>query len=102
MSVGSLRRDLRQPMVVLSTTVLVIGILGFLYWARAVAIPVALAIFLTFILSPAVTILRRHRFTRVPAVSLVILTGIAAVLLIAGLISWQVTGLVQELPAHKD
>jgi len=102
MSVGTLRRDLRQPLVVLSTTVLVIGILGFMYWARAVAIPLALAIFLTFILSPAVTFLRRHGLTRVPAVLLVVLTGIAVVLLVTGLISWQVAALAQELPNHQD
>jgi predicted PurR-regulated permease PerM len=101
MSVGTLRRDLRQPLVVLSTTVLVIGIFGFMNWARAVAIPLALAIFLTFILSPAVTVLRRHGLGRVPAVLLVVLTSIAVVLLVAGLISWQVTALAQELPDHQ-
>jgi predicted PurR-regulated permease PerM len=101
MSVGSLRRDLRQPLIVLSTTVLVIGILGFMYLARAVVIPLALAVFLTFILSPGVTLLRRHGLGHVPAVFIVVLTAIAVVLLVAGLISWQVTALAQELPDHR-
>jgi hypothetical protein len=39
-----------------------------LYWLQAVLIPMAMAILLTFLLSPLVGILQRRRLGRVPAV----------------------------------
>lgn len=75
-------------------------IVAFLYWARGVVIPFALAVFLAFILGPVVNTLRRWRLGRIPSVLLVV-SG--AVLIAAGLgflISWQVAALVQELPDH--
>ena len=43
-------------------------VLGLLYWLQPVVIPIALAILLTFLLSPLLTWLQRHRFPRAPAV----------------------------------
>ena len=95
-------RDLRQPMVVLSTTVVTVSVLAFLYWARAVVVPIALAIFLAFILASAVAALRRWGLGRVPSVLLVVGAALAVLLLIGGLISWQTASLVKELPDHQD
>jgi predicted PurR-regulated permease PerM len=79
-------------------SVLVVAVL---YWAQAVVVPIALAILLTFLLTPIVTSLQR-RIGRVPAV-------LAAVLLtsaLLGAIGWATTrqlGLVvQELPAYRQ
>ena len=52
-----------------------------LYFARAVLIPLALALTLNFLLTPMVTWLQRFRMSRVPAVALVMVisaTGIPA------------------------
>ena len=43
-------------------------IVAALYWLQAVLIPMAMAILLTFLLSPLVGILQRRRLGRVPAV----------------------------------
>ncbi len=50
-------------MIVLAGTVVATAVIACLYWAQAVFIPVALAVFLPFVLSPAVTALQRRRAT---------------------------------------
>jgi len=51
----------QRAVVVLAGTVVATAVITCLYWAQAVFIPVALAVFLTFVLSPAVTALQRRR-----------------------------------------
>src|SRR4030095_9418658 len=72
-----------------------------LYWLQAVLIPVALAVLLTFLLSPVVGILQRRRLGRVPA-------GLVTVLLafsILGGVGWALTHqlitLANELPRYS-
>src|SRR5262245_54035679 len=85
-----------------SVALTVVVIVAFLYWARVVIIPIALAVFITFILSPAVSTLRRWGFGRVPAVALIVTAALVAVGFVGALISWQVANLVRELPNHQD
>lgn len=102
MAISSTRKETRQSAAVLTGTILTVVIVGFFYWARAVVIPLALAIFLTFILSPIVIKIRRWHIGRVPAVILVV--GLTTIITIGvgGLIYWQVAALVQELPDHRE
>src|SRR5258708_39767179 len=51
----------------------VAGAILILYFARAVLIPLALALTLNFLLTPMVTGLQRRRMSRVPSVALVML-----------------------------
>src|SRR5581483_8447154 len=73
-----------------------------LYWAQMVFIPVALAVFLAFVLSPAVTALQRRRLGRVPAVILVVLLAALALGGTAWLVTTQVSGLLRDLPTHTE
>ena len=79
----------------------VIVAIACLYWARVVFIPIALAILMTFLLSPVVALLRRLGLHRVPAVVVVL---VLAVLLAVGL-GWalfsQVTVLADDLPQYR-
>lgn len=72
-----------------------------LYFGRDVLIPFALALLLTFLLAPAVLLLRRFRIGRIPAV---LVTVVLAFTLI-GLLGWMVTGqilhLANELPSYQ-
>jgi predicted PurR-regulated permease PerM len=73
-----------------------------LYWARALLIPVVLAILLTFTLGPVVIALQRHGLNRVLSV-LVVVT--AALLLLSGIgfvVVSQVVALGDDLPNHKE
>ncbi|HXG13443.1 MAG TPA: AI-2E family transporter [Gemmataceae bacterium] len=92
----------QRSLAVLTTFVVVVLVIACLYLARSVLIPVALAILLTFLLSPLVTALQRRGLRRVPAVIVVVaLTG----LLLGGL-GWlladRVASLANDLPAHRE
>ncbi|MEX2548965.1 MAG: AI-2E family transporter [Nitriliruptoraceae bacterium] len=86
-----------KPWVTFAGCVLVVVVL---YWAQAVFIPVALAILLTFVLTPPVTWLERW-IGRVPAV----LTAVSLVFLIGGLAGWglvrQMNHLADDLPRYR-
>jgi predicted PurR-regulated permease PerM len=73
-----------------------------LYWGQKVLMPFALAILLTFVLTPPVSWLERHGLKRVSSVLLVV--GLAFLLL--GAAGWavltQVSSLVDDLPRYKD
>src|SRR5205823_9987743 len=76
----------------------VLGIVAALYFAKAIFLPLALAILLTFLLAPAVRLLRNWGMPRVPAVVLVVAFAGAIFLGIGGLVAQQVTQLAQKLP----
>jgi predicted PurR-regulated permease PerM len=69
-------------------------VVGVLYWAQAVLVPFALAILLTFVLTPPVTWLER-RIGRVPAV----LLAVTLVFTLLGLAGWGLTRQMQHLAA---
>lgn len=74
---------------------------GLLYWAQAILIPIALAILLTFLLSPLVIRLQRLGVPKPLAVPLVVLASLAVVFAIGWMIAIQLTQLVEELPQRR-
>ena len=72
-----------------------------LYWAQAVLVPIALAILLTFVLTPAVGWLERW-LGRVPAV----LAAATIVFIVLGLAGWglarQMDHLADDLPTYRS
>lgn len=75
-------------------------VVAVLYWAQAVLVPFALAVLLTFVLTPPVNWLQPW-VGRVPAVLLVV-TLVFAALGLAGLgLTWQVGRLVDDLPVYR-
>jgi predicted PurR-regulated permease PerM len=86
----------------LATFVLVILVIGCLYWAKPVLIPTALAILFTFLLSPVVTWLQRHRVPRVPAVVLVVSLAGLLLLGLGWMVANQVVNLANQLPTYQD
>ena len=73
-----------------------------LYWARAIFIPIALALLITFLLSPVVAMVRRSGLTQVPAVIVVV----SLTCLLAGGLGWalfsQITTLANDLPRYRE
>src|SRR6187431_1552630 len=86
-----------KPWVTFAGCVLVIVVL---YWAQAVLVPIALAILLTFVLTPPVTWLERW-VGGVPAV----LTVVTLVFALLGLAGWglarQMDHLADDLPRYR-
>jgi predicted PurR-regulated permease PerM len=85
------------PWVTFAGGVLVVAVL---YWAQAVLVPLAVAILLTFVLTPPVTWLQRW-VGRVPAV----LTVVTLVFAVLGLAGWglarQMNHLADDLPGYR-
>src|SRR5687767_13175713 len=75
-------------------------VVGVLYWAQAVLVPIALAILITFVLTPPVTWLQRW-IGRVPAV----LGMVTLVFAVLGLAGWglarQLDHLAADLPRYR-
>jgi predicted PurR-regulated permease PerM len=88
----------RDTLFVLSGLVLVTACL---YWARQVLIPLALAVLLAFILTPAVSALQRRGLGRLPAVLLVVILALLLLSGISYIITRQLNTLVANLPNYK-
>ena len=73
-----------------------IAMLALLYWAKAILIPVALSVLLTFLLAPLVTRLQRLGVPKVAAVAVIVL----AALVVAGGVGYAVSRQVAELASE--
>jgi predicted PurR-regulated permease PerM len=102
MATGSALPAWQRALIVLAGITVAVVVVVCLYWAQAVLIPVALAIFLTFVLSPAVTALQRLGLGRPLAALLIVAAAALALGGTAWLITSQIRGLLRELPNHHD
>lgn len=91
----------RQSPVAL-TAALLVGVVAVLYFARAILIPLALAITLALILSPAVTWLHKLRVPRFAGALLVMLVSVSLTAGIGYVIVNQVLQVINELPGYRE
>src|SRR5918992_69773 len=86
-----------NPFAVAATVLVIVAF----YWAQAVLIPFALALLLTFLLSPIVTRIQQAGLGRGMSVTIVI----ALIFAVLAMIGWatvsQVTSLAEELPKYR-
>lgn len=90
-----------QVLLAVNTSILAILVVTVLHLARAVLIPLALAVLLTFILAPVVARLQRLRLGRLVSVLLV---GALVFVLLGGtglVITLQMRGLANDLPGYQ-
>jgi predicted PurR-regulated permease PerM len=90
----------QRALVILTGTVVAAVVVTCLVWARALLIPLALAIVLTFLLSPLVAGLQRIGLKRMPAVAVAVLLATTILGGLIWLVTSQVTGLLGELPQY--
>ena len=92
----------QRALIALTGTVVGVVVVSCLYWAQRVFIPVALAVFLTFLLAPVVSFLQRRRLGRTLSVAVVVL--LAALLLsgVVWLVSVEVRSIAGELPTYTE
>ena len=83
------------------TVLAVLGAVAALYVARAIFLPLALAILLTFLLAPVVRLLREWGCPKAPAVVLVVLVSTVVIVGMGTLVAQQVTQLAQKLPQYQ-
>lgn len=95
---ASASRKLPLLYVLASVTVVLAG----LYWARVVLLPVALAVLLTFLLNPVITLLHRWGVPRILAVALVVVLAFAGLGGVGWVVTRQLTTLADELPRYRE
>ena len=87
-----------RPFVLLSCLGIVLLLL---YFGRVILIPLALAILVTFLLAPVVMWLQRRGLPRAPAVVAVVFAAAVLFAVIAWIVAWQATALVDSLPKYE-
>src|SRR5690349_4327065 len=85
----------------LSMLVAIAIIVAALYVARAVLVPFALALLLSFVLAPGVVALRRLRLGRVPSVMIAVVFAFAVISGIGAVVASQVASLAENLPNYQ-
>jgi predicted PurR-regulated permease PerM len=78
-----------------------VAVVGALYFAREILIPITLAVLLAFVLAPLVQLLRRTRLPRAPAVLLAAALSLAVLLGLGSVIGSQVSALVKDAPQYQ-
>jgi predicted PurR-regulated permease PerM len=76
-------------------------VIGALYFGREVLLPLALAILLSFILTPPLLLLRRIKLPRVVSVGIVVGAAFAIILALGWVLSREVTQLASDLPSYQ-
>jgi predicted PurR-regulated permease PerM len=79
----------------------VIAVVCVLFFARSILIPVALAVLLTFVLSPGVAWLHRRGFGRGAAVTFVVGAAVLLALGVGAVVVQQMAGLSESLPQRR-
>jgi predicted PurR-regulated permease PerM len=79
----------------------VLGIVAALYFAKAIFLPFVLAMLLTFLLAPAVRLLRGWGLPRAVAVAVVVAVAFVFIGGCGALVGQQVNQLAQKLPAYQ-
>jgi len=101
MARNSTPSDSSRYLRVLATVAIVVFITAALHWVSVVFVPLTLAIFLAFILTPPVAWLQRRKLGRLPAVILVV----GATVLMSGavgiVVGRQLMQLTRTLPDHE-
>jgi predicted PurR-regulated permease PerM len=92
----------QRALILLTATLVSVVVIATLYWAQKLFIPLALAIYLAFLLNPLVRALERLRLGRVLSVLLAVSLMALVLVSIGWIVSQQVSGLVKELPQYTS
>jgi predicted PurR-regulated permease PerM len=79
----------------------VLAVIGALYAAKAIFIPLAMAILLTFVLAPGVRLLRGLGLPRVPSSLVVVVLAFTIIIGIGAMVGQQLTQLAERLPLYE-
>ncbi|MGH6842832.1 MAG: AI-2E family transporter, partial [Methylocella sp.] len=93
--------DQARTLEMLTTVFVVALVVAALYAGREIFIPIAIAIPVSFVLSPPVLLLRGWGLGRVPSVLIVVLAALVIALLIGAVLTKQVSELAADLPKYQ-
>jgi predicted PurR-regulated permease PerM len=89
-------------LVTLVMVALGVVVVAALYLAREVLIPITLAILLSFVLGPVVSLFRRLHLPRVPAVLLAVILALCIIATLGSVIGVQIANLAPDLPRYAS
>ena len=92
----------QRAVIVTAGTAVAAAVITCLYFAQDIFIPVALAAFLTFLLSPLVSALQRRGLGRVPSVIIVAVLTAVALAAFTWVVTRQVVDLAESLPKYSE
>jgi predicted PurR-regulated permease PerM len=85
----------------LTSTITAVVVVCGLYFGREVLIPITLAVLLSFLLAPLVSVLRRLHFGQLPSIFVAVLVALVSLLAVGTLIAAQVAQLASSLPQYQ-
>ncbi|OAI57802.1 hypothetical protein AYO47_07540 [Planctomyces sp. SCGC AG-212-M04] len=91
----------QRSLVVLTATTIGVVVVTSLYWAQVVFIPVAMAVFLTFLLTPLVRGIERRGVRRTPSVLIVAAGTILISAATLGVVARQLSALATDFPKYS-
>src|ERR1700757_1395276 len=94
--------ELMALLSAVATAILAVIIISMLYFGRDIFVPVALAILLSFVLSPLVGMLQRINVPRGFAVVSVVILAFALIFAMGSLLATQLTQLAGDLPRYQS
>jgi predicted PurR-regulated permease PerM/methylmalonyl-CoA mutase cobalamin-binding subunit len=92
----------QRAVITMSAAVTTAVLVAAVYWMRALFIPIALAVFFTYVLAPLVTFTQRRGLGRVWAVVLVVTLAVTVFGGTVAVIGRELTGLSETLVENKD
>jgi len=101
MSQRGYAQEWQRAQIVIAGTVTAAATIGLLYWARSIFIPVALAVFLTFVFSPVVSWFERRGIGRTLSVLLVVGLGLLVTGGLGAILVTQLGALSSALPERR-
>jgi len=97
MARGGYIPDWQRALIALSAITTIVVVIAALSWARVIFLPIALAVFLAFVLTPVVTWLQHRGCGRVLAVAITVGWSVAMTVAVGALITQQVVALADDL-----
>ncbi len=84
------------------TSVIFAVVVTGIYFGRAVLMPLALAVLMSFALAPVVSVLRRIRLGHIPSVLLSLALALVVIAGVGTYVGSQVAGLANALPSYQN
>ncbi|MBB3973708.1 AI-2E family transporter [Hansschlegelia beijingensis] len=97
-----IRRPGEGPLVVAAWSIVGAAVVGALYIGRDLLIPIALALLLSFVLSPLVSLAKRVRIPRSIAVVALVLMAFGVIVGLGAVLAGQVAQLAGDLPKYQS
>jgi predicted PurR-regulated permease PerM len=98
---SQLQLDQARTLEQLTTLFLVAFVVALLYIGREIFIPIAIAILVSFVLSPPILLLRGWGLGRVPSVLTVVFTALVIAFSVSAVLTRQVSELAVDLPLYQ-